>query len=343
MKPIKQTYTISAKTVLQMIGIVALVFALVVLQRVVLMVCAAFIIGSAMSFGANRLEVYRIPRFIAVFVVFILLITLLGMTALVITPVLLSQLSALLEGFPQSIQNFIDALPPQLEAWGDTIQEELSIRALFSQLSDSLVSTTLSVLGGVVSFVLTLVLAFYIALEPHAFDTMFVQFAPSDKRSGMRMYLSQARERVGQWVVGHLALALLLGLAVFLVLDLFNVQYPIALAFLAGVLQLIPFLGPVLAAIPAFLFAWVQSPYLAVLVLLGYILLYQIETLFLTPLLLRQTAGLNPVIIILALLIGAKLAGIVGFLLAVPIAGFLSVFRSEFTHGIRSELKTEEA
>ncbi|MFB6225547.1 MAG: AI-2E family transporter, partial [Candidatus Paceibacteria bacterium] len=311
----------------------ALIFALVVLQRVVIMICAAFIIGSAISFGANWLETYRIPRSLAVVGLFILLVVLLGVAALVVTPVLLSQLSALLERFPQTIQSFINALPPQLESWGETLQQELSIRSLFSQLSDSLVSTTLSIVGGVLSFALTLVLSFYIALEPHAFDTMFVQFTPLEKRSWVRMYLSQARKRVGQWVIGHLAVALLLGLAVFLVLELFNVQYPLALAFLAGVLQLIPFLGPVFAAIPAFLFAWLQSPYLAVLVLLGYILLYQVETLFLTPLLLRQTAGLNPVIIILALLIGAKLAGVVGF---------LSVFRSELTRGIQSELETEK-
>lgn len=325
----KRTYAISTKTVLQTIVVVALVLAVIYLQRIVFMVCAAFIIAAAVEIGTQWLKKRGVPRLLAVITWFLAFIAVMGGGGVIFVPPLVTELGSLIQAFPQTLDEVVNTLPPTIEQWGEAILSEVSIQSMLSQTGESVFSTTRSILGGLVSVILTLVLAFFIALSPHEFDTMVARFAPRENQRWIKFYMGQARERVGEWLVGHVAIALLLGLLVFAILEILQVPYALALAFLAGLLQLIPFLGPILAAIPAFLFAWVQSPYLAILVVIGYIILYQIETIFLTPILLRQTAGLNPVLIIIALLVGAKLAGVMGFLLAIPVVGALAVFRDE--------------
>jgi predicted PurR-regulated permease PerM len=104
-----------------------------------------------------------------------------------------------------------------------------------------------------------------------------------------------------------------------------NVPLALTLALLGGVLEIIPYIGPTLSVIPAFLIGLTISPLIAVAVLIAYILIQQIENHIIIPLLMKKAVGLNPVVIILVLLIGGKLAGIGGLILAVPLASAISV------------------
>ncbi len=336
----RKTYTISTKTIIQIIGVGVALIAILYLQRILFMVCAAFILAAAIGLGANWLGQYGIPRVPAVIFWFFVLIALLATVGVIFVPLLVTQMENVFVEIPQYFESVLEILSPQMKENMEAVLSQLDVQNTLSSASQSILSTTKSIMGGVVSGILTLVLAFFIAIDPYEFDSIIARLAPWKKQPMVRTYLAQARERIGRWVVGHVGTAFILGFLVFVTLYILQVPNPAALAFLAGILQLIPFLGPILAAIPAFLFAWWQSPYLAILVVVGYIVLYQVETLFLTPLLLRQSAGLNPVIVILALLIGGKLAGFVGVLLAVPIVGALAVFRDELANISLTEHET---
>ncbi len=130
----------------------------------------------------------------------------------------------------------------------------------------------------------------------------------------------RAEEKVGRWLQGQMLLSLIVGLLVYVGLSLMDVQFALAFGILAMALEIVPIAGPVLSAIPAVILAFLQSPTLGLWVLIFYTVVQQLEGHVLTPLVMGRTVGLNPVVILLALLIGGSLAGIAGAILAVPIA-----------------------
>ena len=110
----------------------------------------------------------------------------------------------------------------------------------------------------------------------------------------------------------------------------FKVPFALPLAITAGFLELIPYIGPILGAVPAVLVAFTISPWAALFVAIWYFAIQQLESTFIVPTIMRKTIGLSPIITIIAILIGAKLRGILGIVLAVPIAAGLTVFYEEW-------------
>jgi predicted PurR-regulated permease PerM len=135
---------------------------------------------------------------------------------------------------------------------------------------------------------------------------------------------------MGLWVLGQILLSVCIFVGVYIGLSLLGVQYALVLALLAGVFEVVPFIGPTLSAIPALFIAFTQSPTLAIAVLVLYIAVQKLESWILVPKIMQKTVGTSPVVIIFALLIGVKLGGIVGLLLAVPIVAIFTVLKEEW-------------
>jgi len=132
--------------------------------------------------------------------------------------------------------------------------------------------------------------------------------------------VKRSERKVGRWLQGQLLLALTVGLMVFVGLSLLGIKYALVLGIIAMIMELVPIVGPVIAAIPAVILALLQAPVMGIWVVLFYAVVQQFENHILTPLIMGRATGLNPVTVIIALLIGAKLAGILGIVLAVPVA-----------------------
>jgi len=116
----------------------------------------------------------------------------------------------------------------------------------------------------------------------------------------------------------------------YVVLLLLGVKFALVLALIAGILELIPFVGPIISAVPAIIIAFSQSPLLAVLVVILYFVVQQLENNILVPKIMQKAVGLNPIITIVVILIGAKLSGIMGAILAVPVATVVSMLLSDW-------------
>jgi predicted PurR-regulated permease PerM len=136
----------------------------------------------------------------------------------------------------------------------------------------------------------------------------------------------RAQKKMGQWLQGQLFLAIVVGVLVYIGLSLLGIRFALLLAIIAGILELVPYIGPVLSAIPAVILAFFQMPILALWVLILYIIIQQLENYLLVPVIMKKVVGLNPVVVIIALLIGGKLLGILGIILAVPAAAVLAEF-----------------
>jgi predicted PurR-regulated permease PerM len=126
--------------------------------------------------------------------------------------------------------------------------------------------------------------------------------------------------KVGRWFQGQLLLSLIVGLVVYVGLSIMGVKYALVLGILSMVLEIVPMVGPVLAAIPAVFLGFLQSPGLGLWLIVFYTVVQQLENHILVPLVIGKTTGLNPVVVIMALLIGGSLAGISGMILSVPVA-----------------------
>jgi len=140
---------------------------------------------------------------------------------------------------------------------------------------------------------------------------------------------ARSQRKIGKWLQGQILLALLVGVLVFIGLTILDVRYALALSILAATFEIIPVFGPILAAIPSVIVAFIQSPTLGLWVILLYVIVQQVENHIIYPLVVRKAIGVPPLLVILALLIGGKLGGLPGFILAVPIAATIMEFTND--------------
>jgi predicted PurR-regulated permease PerM len=159
-------------------------------------------------------------------------------------------------------------------------------------------------------------------------DDLIVQFSFGKQVKAMRI-VRKAEEKLGGWLRGQLALSLIIGLAAYILLSALNIPYALPLAVLAGIMEVVPVIGPIVSAIPAILIAYISAPFSAIWVALGYFVIQQLENHLVVPQVMKYSVGLNPLVVILAVAIGGRLLGISGALLAVPITVVVQIIIEE--------------
>jgi predicted PurR-regulated permease PerM len=213
----------------------------------------------------------------------------------------------------RSVVSVIDAAARSLPSPNDAPQGE------------QVVAVGITIAGAVVS-VLTLLTVVYFWLTEHARLQRYVlAFVPRHRRARARDVWNQTETRLGQWVRGSLILMATIGVGTGVAYTLLGVPYSILLGVISALCEAIPIVGPLLGAIPAVIVALTVSPQLAVAVAGVYIVLQLIEGNVLVPVVMRNTVGISPFLVLLSVLAGAAAGGFVGALLAVPIAATVEV------------------
>lgn len=323
---------ISTSAILRIILVgIGLVF-LYIVRDIILYLFLAIIIASAINPAATWLRKFHIPRAVSVLAVYIILVAVVVLTVSSIVPPLTEQVGQLGSNLPSVYENFSQSLAPYI--FGERIVtniEELLVSASnqLGKLSGNILATTRTIFGGFFSFLVVLVLAFYFTVDREAMDKFIRTVSPAAYRPYVQSLMERIEGKLGRWLRGQIILSIVIGLVTFIGLSAMGVQYALVLALLAGLLEIIPVLGPILAAIPAIILAFIQAPVLGLVVLVFYIVVQQLENHILVPQIMKRAVGLNPVVVIIALLIGARLAGILGVLIAIPLAAALSVFLSD--------------
>lgn len=203
-----------------------------------------------------------------------------------------------------------------------------NVKVAISSISQGFIETLSLVFGGILSSILIIVLSFYLAVQEDGVGS-FLQFVLPDKHEKYVIGLwKRVQAKIGLWMQGQLILAVVVGLLVYLVLTIFgpvlHVDNPVLLAFLAAVFETIPLFGPILSAIPAVVASYTGGGISTALVVVGiYLIIHQLENHLIYPLVVRKIIGVPPILVILALIIGFKLAGFLGLVLSVPIATIL--------------------
>lgn len=331
----EHTVTITTSTILKTIGIVLLVWFLFLIREVIIIVFVAFVISSAITPMVDRLQQWRIPRIVSIVGIAVLFLGLVSLTVVLIIPPVITELGQLAVRLPEIYSSTVGfLLPAGTSADGfsilDTVQRNLeSFSRGLVQLTTSLFGTISVVFGGVASFLTVLVVGFFMSMEEEGPRKLIQSLAPAQFQPYLVQLVKKIEHKMGSWLRGQLLLSLIIGVLTYIGLTILGVKYALVLAILAGFMEVIPFIGPVLAAIPAIFFAATESPALALFVLGLYVVIQQLENNLIVPKVMQQTVGLHPIVILIALLIGGRVGGIIGVILAVPLATIIAIFLTD--------------
>jgi len=270
-----------------------------------------------------------VPRILGVIFIYLVMFLMIALVVTLIFPPLASQVKQLAISFP----DFMDKIGLSVqELWGkyqiegnlQTLLDKLSSK--LNQATSSVFSTVINLFGGLFSAGIVLVISFYLAVQEKGVKRFLISLTPQEHQHYLSDLIERIQGKIGAWLRGQLLIMLIIGILTYIGLYFLGVKYALTLALVAGLLEIVPYIGPIMALIPAAILAFVQSPFLALLVVLLFIVIQQLENYIILPQVMKKTVGLNPIVIIIVMLIGAKLAGVMGLILSVPLAAALGEF-----------------
>lgn len=326
---LSQKIDISSSTIFRAVLILIGFWLLYLILDVLLMLFAAVIVASAIEPIANYFEGHRIPRAVSVVVVYVaVLLILFGIAGLMIDPLTqqIRQLALAMPAIVEWLQGMLGTVAEVNQSHITSLQEGLSrFGDSLTRLSFNVFQGAGTVFSGAAMVLFVFVVAFYLVIEQGAFKKFFRLVVPAVHWPFVERVIDQAQRGVGRWVLAQLALGLIVGVIVGVGLWLFGIPYALLLGLLAGVFEIIPVIGPILAAIPGVIVGGSQSLLMGIVVLGFYLVVQQLENHVLIPNIMRRAIGLHPLVTILAVLLGARLVGVAGAILAVPLATVASI------------------
>lgn len=328
----KITIDISGTTLMKILGLILLLIFLFIIREVVAILLISIILVAAISPLVRKLNKLKIPRGISVLGIYILIFGIIGFLGYLLVPQIASQIKEISHDVPHYMDRLSEIFGrvPNHQEIAQGIQ--ISLKNFGQSLTNSpmeTLSTVFKFLGGVVTFFVILVLVFYMSVAEESIKAFFKTVLPKSYEKKVEKITANIQKKIGNWVVGELILMFAVGSLSFIGLKILGIKFALILAIIAGILEIVPIIGPTISAIPAIIVAFAQEPMLALLVLILYVVIQQVENHILVPKVMEKTTGVSPVIVILALLIGAKLLGILGIILAVPFSLIVSVFIDE--------------
>ena len=328
---------ITTGTVVTFFGVGLLIWLLFVLKDLVLVILTAIVLSSAVEPGVAWFMRYRIPRVAAVALVYILVFGTIFGVAYAFFPPLLQETAGFSSALPEYLENLnIDDLlnnnivnsAREVVSGVPTFQQYLGqIQNIFTATSAGAFKALAGVFGGVVSFILIVVLSIYFAIQETGVDDFLRVILPIEyQKYGVDLW-KRSQVKIGLWMQGQLLLSLLAGVLVYLWLTILGVPYSFLLAIFAAITELIPVFGSYIAAAPALAIGFSTGGVsMALAVLGGFVVINQLQSHLVYPLVVKKVIGVPPLLVIIALIAGSQLAGFLGVLLSVPIAAALSEF-----------------
>jgi len=334
----ERVITISIKTIVQVIFTLLILAFLWAIRDIIAVVFVALILAAVMNPFVDWLGKYRVPAAAGAILFYIILFGIFSLAFFLIVPQLIEQISHLAVIFGGESVQFVNALQGILEISRTFLAEHsIDVQSSFGSIQEhlpNLMRTALGflvgVFGGIVNFVLVFVLAFYMVVEEKEAMRWFKNLLTEKYQHFATNTLVQVQKKFGRWLIGQMFLSLIIGTLYYIGLLILGVEGALLLGIFAAFAEFIPYVGPIITGIVVILVAFTQSPVTALLAFILMILVQQLENHIIAPKILQKAVDLNPVIIIIAFMVGAKLFGAVGMILAIPVTTAASVAIMEF-------------
>ena len=288
-------------------------------RNVVAALLLAIVFSTAFDHIVTFLEKKKIPRILGTLLIYITAIFTVGLILYTFVPLALSELSNLLKYSNKFLGPISEKV--NLEQIITTLSFDLNkITDLLFSGDISIIDLTSKVLGGLLYVIAIFAVSFYLTVGRGGVEKFLVAILPTAYEAKALTIYSKVTHKIGKWLTGQIFASLFMGTATFIGLWLLGVKYSLFLGLMAGVLELIPYVGPILTGALAVLIGLGDSVSLALYALILFTVIQQLESHAIIPLVMRYTTALNPVVTLTALLIGGTVFGIVGMILSVPIA-----------------------
>lgn len=323
--------SITPGTIVKAIGVLLLLYLLFIIKDLLLIMLTSIVIASAIEPAARFFARGKIPRIVSVLIVYLGIALLLTGFFAIFLPPLVGDIQNLSNTIPQYIETFTTEKfgeIPGLDAITALISSEDFTNGIISKVGSTFSGATLgffttvsAIFGGIFSFVLIIVISFYLAVQENGVENFIRIVTPVQHEKYVIDLWKRSQRKIGLWAQGQVLLAVIVALMTYLGLSVLGVSNPMVLAVIAGLFELIPVFGPILAAIPAVGFALIDGGLTLGVITLGlYLIIQQFESQLIHPLVVKKIVGIPAIIAILALIIGAQVAGFLGIIISVPIA-----------------------
>ena len=314
-----------------MLLILVLFAVIFILKDLILVLLTAVIIASAIEPAASWFERRKIPRLVAVLFVYIASAVIVVAVFYFVLPKLFQEILTALDSLQRYTQSTDTSTSFSLLSWKPLVQALTGALPLrdalgtfstsFSTISGGVFNAASNIFGGVISFIVLFVLSFYLAVQRDGVSNFLKIITPMRHEIYVLDLWKRSQQKIGQWMQGQLLLSLIVGLLAYLGLILLGVRDALVLALFTALCEFVPLFGPIIGAVPAVLFSYVDNGLTLSFLTAGmFLLIHQLENQLIYPLVVRKIVGINPIIVILSLIAGYQLAGFLGMVIAVPLA-----------------------
>ncbi|MEK7598564.1 MAG: AI-2E family transporter [Patescibacteria group bacterium] len=331
----KRQIDISTGIIFRAILIILALWFLYLVRDVIALIFVSILIVSAIDPAVDWMQKKKIPRSVGVSIIYLFILAVISLSVSFLIPPLVEQFrdfSQKIPQFSQALSGFTDDL--KIFFGNENVvggQQAISgFGSEFSSLSGKIFTRTVGFFSGFISVIVILAMAFYMAVKENGIKNFIVSVTPEKHKQYAAHLTERIKIKMGRWMQGQLVLMVIIFALDFIGLSLLKVPYALALALFAGIMEVVPYLGPIISAFPGVILGFTISPFTGFMAILLYWLAQQFENYVVVPQIMKKAVGLNPITVIVALLIGIKLGGIFGAILAIPIAAAVGVVTDDF-------------
>lgn len=330
-----QLISINNSTLLRIVLIGLALYFLFFIREVVGIVFVAWVLSSALSPFVALMHRHHIPRWLTILVTYMAIVAVIIALFALLIPAIIDQLTEITLNFstdyaPQ-LEKLLDTLHLSGQSIADQVQQNL---ASITQNVGSITSGVFGAVGQFFNLLLTLVavlvLAFYMTIDEDGMKKFVRSVAPLKYHPYLVQKLNRIQERMGAWLRGQLLLTLIISSLVSFALWALGVKYALLLGIIAGFMEFVPVVGPIVSAVPAIFFALTDSPFKGLAVLILYVVIQQLENNLIAPRVQSKAVGIHPLILIIMILIGIQVAGVPGVLFAIPATIIIWIMLEDF-------------
>ena len=338
------------KAIVTTILLLALTWVIYEIRDILMLFFVSLLFAAALDPTIDKLEKYKIPRSISILVIFIILISVFVVFISSFFPILAKELLDLglqtqtlvnnVAAGKTTLPNYLQWLNPilqstlaELNSQGLTLKLQsylVQFGTEIKSLAGNVLDTVITVSNGVANAILVLMLTFFMSADEKGIDDFFLKLFPSKYGTYITHKSKVIKEKVGEWLRGQIALMIAVGVATYIGLIAIGVEYAFTLALVAGITELIPVIGPILGLIAAIPIAANQSGSILLWVIILYFIIQRLENNILVPMIMKQATGLNPIVVIFAMLVGYQFMGVLGVIISVPVAAIIAIFLNDY-------------
>ena len=348
------------KATVAILGVIGFAYLLFYVKSIIIIFLVALFLAATFNPAVDKFQHYHIPRGLGIFIVYFIVLGVITLIFTSLVPIIAEQVSSLALSARDMVQNIVSGeemdswfmrriQPIANQIWQNVDQTQIlnglttSLKEVGSKLTSfagNAIGAIFTVFNGIFNLLLVLIITFFMVVNKENTSNFFHSLFPHKYSGYISQKTKEVSTKIGEWIRGQVLLALAMGLVTFIVFSIIGINYALTLAMVSALAEFIPYLGPLITFSSAALIALNQDPVLVLWLIPAYAVMQFLEGNIMVPLIVGRSVGLNPVVVIFALMAGATIGynigggiglGLVGMIIAVPMANIISIFVTDYT------------